>query len=128
MKLNLSEAQKEVHDNAVAHGWWDEPKTFGEIIALIHSEVSEALEEYRNKREPDETHYKCTMGSLVCTGNNKCGECEYRKPEGIPSEFADIIIRILDAAEHYDIDLEKAITEKHEYNKTRPYKHGGKVI
>jgi NTP pyrophosphatase (non-canonical NTP hydrolase) len=48
------------------------------------------------------------------------------KPEGFPSELADIMIRVMDLAEGMGVDLGKEILEKHEYNKTRPYKHGGK--
>lgn len=50
------------------------------------------------------------------------------KPEGIATEFADCIIRILDYCGHEGIDIGEAIKIKHEYNKTRPYRHGGKVI
>lgn len=48
------------------------------------------------------------------------------KPEGIPIELADVIIRILDYCGYAGIDIEAAIRQKHEYNKSRPYRHGGK--
>lgn len=105
------ELARDIHSNAKLHGWWDEPRTFGELIALCHSELSEALEEYRYGHEPHETYYP--------SGD---------KPEGIPSELADVVIRIIDMCAYYGIDLESAIEAKHAYNKTRPYKHGGKVL
>jgi NTP pyrophosphatase (non-canonical NTP hydrolase) len=108
--MKIRDIQKEIHKNAKNHGWWDENRTFGEIIALCHSELSEALEEYRNHHKATEIYYRG------------------QKPEGIPIELADVIIRILDYCGKEGIDMREAIKIKHEYNKTRPYKHGGKVI
>lgn len=108
----LNELAAEAHANAVSKGWWDEDRSFGEVIALIHSEVSEALEFYREGHAPDELFYTK----------------EGTKPDGIPAEFADIIIRIFDAAGKYNIDLDTAVVEKMLYNKSRSFKHGGKVI
>ena len=41
--MKINELTKEVHDNAVNHGWWEEERSFGDLIALCHSELSEAL-------------------------------------------------------------------------------------
>ncbi len=111
---SIPELIKEAHQNAIEHGWWEEERTFGEQIALMHSELSEALEEYRNGQQPDE----------IYTSEEKTGF----KPEGIPAELADVVIRIFDTCGKYGIDLENAIIAKMKYNKTRPYKHGGKRI
>lgn len=97
-----------IHDNAKGHGWWDEERSFGDIIALCHSELSEALEAFRN-------------GEALVWDNKG-------KPDGIAIEMADCLIRILDWFGNQGIDVEDVIAIKHEYNKTRPYKHGGKRI
>ena len=126
--MNLNEWSKEIHSVAVAHGWWEKEPSFGEIVALCHSELSEALEEHREKRP-----------AVYCKEYDEdyCGNCmEYRdtcacngnKPEGISVEMADCLIRILDWCGHEGIDIEAIVALKNEYNKTRPYRHGGKVL
>jgi len=49
-KMDLNALAKEIHQNAVDHGWWDNKRSFCEIIDLCHSELSEALEERGNRR------------------------------------------------------------------------------
>lgn len=112
--MTINKLARDIHDNAKAHGWWDEERSFGELIALCHSELSEALEEYRNK-----------MPMVYYVGDGD--ECK-AKPEGIAVEMADCIIRILDWCGKEGIDIGEVIKIKHEYNKSRPYRHGGKVI
>lgn len=90
---------------------WGDPRSFGELIALCHEELSEALREYRNGHQPNETYHG-----------------EDGKPEGIPTELADVILRVLDMCGHYGIDIGSMLAEKNEYNKARSFKHGGKVI
>jgi len=207
--MNYNEFAKEIHINAVEHGWWETDRSLGEVIALCHSEISEALEEYRAKRP---------NAYVVHANRNAEGHIDFYdmikhetdfdkwtvndKPEGIAVELADCIIRcfdyfgkmnwnaeemldeikggerwldgmpvyrvdsfgdfiarlhldlslaykcwcnaagdeaagmrmavccneILDWAEQEGVDMDKILLIKHEYNKTRPYKHGGKVI
>lgn len=202
--MNLNDFAKEVHENAIAHGWWDEDRTDGTLRSLMHAELSEALEEYRAKR-PMVWHL-CRLGGMCETqnvhqGDLGCDRCtpQMRKPEGVAVELIDFVIRALDWMEKREISfpeplntvqaliengtkemdaglledirvsalpdvvdllhtivcgfascgggLEEAVAisvvcvwlnlqgidpealmlEKHEYNKTRPYKHGGKV-
>lgn len=125
--MGINDLVKAAHENAVSKGWWNKEPSFGEVIALIHSEASEALEDYRNGYAPNEMAY---IGETEdgLTYETETQEKPDWKPIGIPSELADIVIRVMDACGHYGIDLEQAITEKMAYNVTRPQRHGGKVL
>ncbi len=119
--MNLNELAQKVHRTASSKGWWDEqviqseqcphiiPKPIGDQFTNFHAEISEAWEEYRNGKGMNEVYYV----------NNK--------PEGVPIELADLVIRVLDTCAAYNIDLESAIALKMEYNNTRPFRHGGKL-
>jgi NTP pyrophosphatase (non-canonical NTP hydrolase) len=125
---------KMAHTNAIKHGWWDEERTFGELIALMHSELSEALEEYRNGLAVNQIYFVCDMDCDLRRGDgNICRhkQCPHgisAKPCGIPIELADCIIRIFDTCGKHDIDLEAVIKMKMAYNMLRPNRHGGKVL
>ncbi|QMV44448.1 nucleoside triphosphate pyrophosphohydrolase family protein [Cohnella cholangitidis] len=121
---SINELVKEAHQNAINKGWYEEPHSFGEVIALMHSELSEALEDHRNGRGLTEIWYenkelKTRLHSPVSA------DC---KPCGIPTELADTVIRIFNFCGHVGIDLEAVIHEKMAYNATRPKRHGGKVL
>ncbi|WP_328802003.1 hypothetical protein T3H97_06225 [Paenibacillus sp. LX16] len=108
--MSIQYLVKKAHENAVNKGWYEEPRSFGDVIALTHAELSEALEDYRDGRGLKEIYY------------------EGEKPCGIPIELADTLLRIFDFCGHVGIDLEAALAEKMAYNESRPHKHGGKVI
>lgn len=131
---SLNAWRDEVHQNAVSKGFWEEPvPTFGDKLALIHSEVSEALEEFRKGHAPDQRLY-----SFKVTGDWQ-GDVPQSlelaraaglpiKPEGIPSELVDVIIRVLDLCGRYKIDVDAVMEEKAAYNATRKHRHGGKTL
>lgn len=115
MAKTLRMRQNEIYENAVEKGWWDgvspeeKVKLIPEKILLVHAELSEAVEEFRNG----------TIDTYIGAGG---------KPEGLWVEMADAVIRILDLAGAFGVDLEHVIEVKHEYNKTRSHRHGGKAI
>lgn len=121
--MNMNEWAREIHENAVNHGWWETDRELPEILMLIVSELSEALEEYRKGDMMDGRiscmHYY-SGGGYVANAPTVC--C--KKPEGIAVEVIDALIRILDWCGKEGVDVEALVKEKHEYNKTRPYKHG----
>lgn len=127
--MNIKTLQRDAYNNAVEHGWHEEDRTFGELIALCHSELSEALEDFRNGCKPTELYFQEPQSGIILKNEVVTGTFrKLYKPCGIPSELADVVIRIADMCGKYGIDLEGAVILKHEYNKTRPHKHGGKII
>lgn len=95
----------EIHQTAIDKGWWDEPRNDGELLALCHSELSEALEALRNGNKADDkipTH------------------------TGAEAELADTIIRVLDMSNARGWDIAGAVVAKMAMNKTRSRRHGGK--
>jgi len=109
--MTIEELLDQSHETAVEKGWWDNPREFGEVLANMHAELSEAWEEYRKFGLNNDGFYYVVDG----------------KPEGIATEFADLFIRVADTCKTYNIPLESALMKKMEYNKTRPYRHGGKL-
>lgn len=141
--MNLNEIVKAAHDNAVKHGFWEPAPELGTSIALIHSELSEALEEARTGKPL--LYFRCTLADdpgcerkcefepedrkpdkCYCNELRKILQKEYLKPEGVASELADAVIRIADLCGHLGIDLEAAVKAKMAFNETREYKHGKK--
>ena len=116
MAKTIRNRVEEIHANALAHGWWDDTKNYDERLAkipekilLVHCELSEAVEEFRNDK--------------ISTYFGEDG-----KPEGVFVELADAVIRIFDLAGACGVDLEHLIECKHHYNKTRSHRHGNKKI
>jgi hypothetical protein len=100
----LQFAQSLAHETANDAGWYNDPATgkpvdrnVGEVIALMHSELSEALEAYRRDLMDDKLPHR----------------------PGIEVEFADCIIRILDTAAALGLDVAGAVIEKNRFNKQR---------
>ena len=101
--MNLADLQKEAHAIAKDHGWWDEERTFGELIALVHSELSEALEWYREGEHVQPMREESPQYGLDDPVHGKY------KPVGVPSELADVVIRVADMAEWYGVELDDAV-------------------
>lgn len=110
--MTLNSIARQVHNTAKEKGWWDTNRQVPECLALIHSEISEALEEYRILEDGK------SFDEIRWTPQGK--------PEGFAVELADAIIRILDLSGHLGIDLDIALIEKMNYNKEREHRHGNK--
>lgn len=103
---NITNLASSVFSANVEKGFWEngvnEPNGVPLKIALMHSELSEALEAYRANIKDD----------------------KLPQYDGLWVELADTVIRILDLCGAHEIPIGQIIKEKLEYNKSRPYKHG----
>jgi len=115
-KSSFTEVQKVIHQIAKDKGWWDDRtelfKTDNEIViaavlALIHSEISEALESVRHGFPQSD---------------------QMKGYDNFEIELADVIIRVMDLAEWMNIDLGSALVAKVKFNSNREHKHGGKRL
>lgn len=97
----------ECHTTALEHGWLSDELQRNPLVllALITSEVGEMVDAFR----------KPTLSEHIPQFSN------------IAEEGADILIRLLQMCTELDIPLAEATIAKMEFNKTRPYKHGGKL-
>lgn len=119
IRIGLNELRDEALRIARDHGFTE--ATPAEDIALIHSEASEALEDIRKGLKLDALMFKTPEGF------SEHGDPR-DKPVGVPSEMADIIIRVLHFCGKHGIDIEHAVNVKMAYNNSRPYMHGGKKL
>lgn len=103
----FNELARTVHDMAIDKGWWEGERNEGELIALMHAELSEALEGLRAGNPPSD-----------------------HIPEfsAMEEEFADVIIRIMDHAAARGYRVGEALEAKLAFNASRARKHGGKAF
>jgi hypothetical protein len=106
----LERISTKVYQTAVDHGFWEGKRNFGECLALIHSEVSEALEAWRDSSDSYFTE-------------------ENGKPEGWGTELVDVIIRCLDTIKGFDPEfpIDLVLRNKMEFNRNRPLRHGRRI-
>ena len=93
-------------------------------VGLIMSEGAEALEELRSGRPVGQNYYTDSDGNEV---PRLSVNAKLNKPEGVPSEIADIVIRCFDFADEAGFSLIEVILEKLAYNDTRAHMHGKTV-
>ncbi len=120
----LNELANEIYKNAVDKGFYENgaATNVGERMALIHSEVSEALEADRKKK------YAGNEVAMLVNQISNPKEFEQRFRETVKDthedELADVIIRALDHAAFKGIDIDAHVRAKMRFNSMREYKHG----
>lgn len=119
----LTELSKQVHQNNKDKGFYDIPTSTLERLALIHSEVSEALEADRSDK-----FTKVNPRSVLGWADDDVFNLDFKDEikDTFEDELADVIIRVLDLAGSKGIDIQSHVDAKIRYNKLRPYKHGKK--
>lgn len=125
-----------IHDANRAKGFYSNERNIGELLALIHSEVSEALEAHRANNfysvkagHPERHWYIDGMADKDyghSFNDDEVFKNQFEKlvKNTFEDELADIMIRVMDLAAYKGVNLEAHIQAKLRYNKMRPHKHG----
>lgn len=121
----LNNLANQVHQNARSKGFFNDEKNIGEMLCLIHSEVSEALEADRKHNYCIPSFDCATMNTIIDDVLFKETYAHYAKGN-FEEEMADIIIRVLDMCVFKNIDIDAHVAAKMRYNSLREYKHGKK--
>jgi len=132
--MNLTELSKKIHQGNRSKGFYDDEVNIGEKLALVHSEVSEALEAHRKghfaglARYRDDLLEAADIEGLTMQESDIAFKESFEKyvKNSFEDEIADVIIRCLDLCGFMDIDIESHVSLKLNYNKLRAYKHGKK--
>jgi len=123
--MSIQELSKQIHENAKAKGFWDKERNLGEMLMLIVSEVSEAMESDRENRFSDwSDRLPPFMDNIPNDEFNKVFKDEVKNT--FEDELADVMIRVMDLAYSRGVDIEWHIKQKMRYNETRPHMHGKK--
>lgn len=99
--MPLAAMRDEVYQVNVEHGWFEDDRLFDESMALLHTEIAEASDAWRRWGLSDATG-RVTQNHLAM---------DAAKPEGVGSEFADILVRLLDNDQRHGIDLPALFAE-----------------
>lgn len=124
MEKTLKHLAFEIHENAKEKGFWDKERNMGEILMLIVSEVSEALEADREDRHAN----ILSIDAVNALKNEESFQLYFKRQvkNTFADELADIVIRVLDLAYSRKIDLYQHIIAKMRYNAKREKMHGKK--
>lgn len=132
----LNDSAKQIHENNKAKGFWSagaENQNVGELLMLVVSELGEAMEAHRKGKFANIGRMDFELSEdlseneyLLKSQNIQREKFEFHVKDTFEDEIADAIIRLLDLSAGLDIDIEKYINLKVEYNKSRERLHGKK--
>jgi hypothetical protein len=130
--MELTTLAKSIHKGNVQRGFYENPPEFGTTIALIHSELSEALEAHRKNHHANLEYFEQRLKEVQSSfqGTDEEFKPVYKKlyeeymKDSIEPELAGTFIRLMDACGFLEIDIQKFVDYELRYNATRPFKHG----
>jgi NTP pyrophosphatase (non-canonical NTP hydrolase) len=117
----IEQLQKDIHDNAIKKGFWEDPVNLAEKLMLIVTEIAEMCEAHRKGKKMEHS-----IDAVVGWTDDEefKRDFEAKVKDTFEDEMADTIIRLLDMAKRQNVDIVKHMVAKMRYNSLRPYKHG----
>lgn len=136
--MDINFISRQIHENARSKGFWDKERNTGEMLMLIVSEISEAMEADRENKYYDPNTRYLVGKDLTVNGSRWAFDIVDTSDEAwrnwfrsevkstFEDELADAMIRIMDLAYSRNIDLESHILMKMRFNSMREHMHGKK--
>lgn len=126
--MDLKETALRIYQNNKAKGFWDKERNVGEMLMLVVSELSEALEADREGKFANIKGFQVDQGNWQDEDDPIRYKMDFERSikNSFEDEIADAVIRLMDISIGLGIDLEWHIKAKMKYNSMRPHMHGKK--
>lgn len=123
----LNEMAASIYEFNKTMGWHSKAPDLAVYLMNMYSEVSELWEAWREGKVQQPSTSSYVDPATLCDKAEKMKALGLAPLTCIEEELADMLIRTLDTAHAFGVDIDRAVETKRAYNATRAHRHGGKL-